>query len=111
MDAKREKAVHFTDKMVLIGIGLGLIYWMIETIYSLFMLTDIGFIGRLFGPGLSGVTTRVVVLCLFTIFGSHTQITLNKLRTAEAELKDAKSETEALRRENERLKPKEIDNE
>ena len=104
MTTEKSKTVRFTDKMVLTGIGLGLIYWMIETIYSIFMSSGTGFIERLFGPGLPGITTRVVVLCLFTIFGSHAQMTLNKLRKVEAELNGVKAEVESLRSENERLK-------
>ena len=99
MAIEKAKAVRFTDKMVLTGIGIGLIYWLIETIFSIFTATDIGFMGRLFGPGLSGICTRVIVICLFVIFGAHAQITLNKLRKAEADLHLARAEVERLKKE------------
>ena len=104
MVIEKAKAVRFTDKMVLTGIGIGLIYWFIETIFTIFVSTDIGFMSRLFGPGLSGICTRVIVLCLFIIFGAHAQITLNKLSKADAELKAARDEVVRLEKENEMLK-------
>jgi hypothetical protein len=103
MADEKTKVVRFTDKMVLTGVGIGLVYWLIETIFSIFMSADIGFIGRLFGPGLSGICTRVIVLCLFVIFGAHAQLTLNKLRKTEAELETVKAQVEALKRENDLL--------
>jgi len=106
MASEKTKVVRFTDKMVLTGIGIGLVYWVLETIFSIFMSADIGFMGRLFGPGLSGICTRVIVLCLFVIFGAHAQITLNKLRKAEAELAISRAQAEALERENDLLKEK-----
>jgi len=106
MATEKPKAIRFTDKMVLTGIGIGLVYWLIETVLNIFMSTDIGFLSRLFGPGLSGICTRVIVLCLFVIFGAHTQITLNKLRKTEAELSAVKGEVETLKQENDLLKVK-----
>jgi len=106
MATEKTKVVRFTDKMVLTGVGIGLVYWVLETIFSIFMSADIGFMNRLFGPGLSGICTRVVVLCLFVIFGAHAQLTLNKLRKAETELALVKKHAEALKRENDSLKTK-----
>jgi hypothetical protein len=97
MGSDKTKAVRFTDKMVLTGIGIGLVYWFLETVFSIFMSSDIGFIDRLFGPGLSGICTRVIVLCLFVIFGAHAQITLNKLRKTEKELEAARNELSNLK--------------
>ena len=80
------KRVSLTDRMVLIGLGLGTVYWLIETFLYVILSYELNFSSRLFGPDLAGLCTRIIVLCLFLIFGSHAQYTFNKRKAAEAEL-------------------------
>ncbi len=80
-----------TDRMVLIALGLGMLYWLIETFFYFVMGWEIDFFARLFGPDLAGICTRVVVLCLFLIFGSHAQQAFNRRKQAEAELEEMKA--------------------
>ena len=92
--------------MVLIGIGLGTVYWIIETFLYVIGSYEINFLGRLFGPDLSGVCTRIIVLCLFLIFGSHAQYTFNRRQLAETELKKMKEINAKLQLEIMELKQK-----
>jgi len=85
MESKSDR-VNLTDQMVLIGIGLGAVYWIIETFLYLVLSYDLDFFTRLLGPDLAGVCTRIIVLCLFLIFGSHAQHAFNKRKRAETEL-------------------------
>ena len=96
MTAKNKTNVYLSDRMVLIGLGLGIIYWIIETLLYVFMSYELNFFDRLFGPDLAGVCTRVIVLCLFLIFGSHVQYTLNQRKKADAELERLKEANLAL---------------
>ena len=99
-------SVRLTDKMVLIGLAMGAAYWVIETVLCVFMGYKIGFFERLLGPDLNGLSTRIVVICLFLIFGSHSQFTMkqrDQARTESDELREANAE---LRRELERLRNK-----
>ena len=82
--------MYLSDRMVLIGLGLGIIYWIIETLLYVFVSYEINFFDRLFGPDLAGICTRVIVLCLFLIFGSHVQYTLNQRKKVDAELERLK---------------------
>ena len=82
--------------MVLIGLGLGALYWIIETLLYVFLSYELKFFDRLFGPDIAGLCTRVIVLCLFLIFGAHVQYTFNKRKQAEAELARLKEENLAL---------------
>jgi hypothetical protein len=82
--------------MVLTGIGLGIAYWIIETVYDVFTVEGAGFLDSLFGGGLSGIGTRIIVICLFVVFGSHAQYSLNKLRQAETEIANLKDKVEFL---------------
>lgn len=90
MKEENKNRVYLTDRMVLMGIGLGTVYWIIETFLYVIGSYEINFLSRLFGPDLSGVCTRIIVLCLFLIFGSHAQYTSNRRQLAETELKKMK---------------------
>jgi hypothetical protein len=88
-----------TEQMVLVGIALGALYWFLETVLYVFTSYQISFISRLFGPDLSGICTRLIVLCLFLIFGSHAQYTFKERKYSEDELKRLKEINEKLQRE------------
>lgn len=88
-----------TERMVLVGLALGALYWFLETVLYVFTSYQISFISRLFGPDLSGVCTRLIVLCLFLIFGSHAQYTFKERKHSEDELERLKEINEKLQRE------------
>ena len=66
MDKNRIR-VHFLDEMILIGLALGAVYWIIECLLYTFLTYEISFLDRLIGPDLSGLSTRIIVICLFLI--------------------------------------------
>lgn len=76
--------IGLTDKMVLVGFGLAIVYWVLDTILSIFMSFDLNVIGRVFGIGYDDLWPRLIVICLFVIFGSHAQYTINERKKAEA---------------------------
>lgn len=86
--------VHISDKMVLIAFGFAIAYWLIDTFLFLFLSYDVQFLERIFGPQVGQIASRVIVLCLFAMFGSHVQFTINKRKAAEK-----KSREEAITRE------------
>ena len=81
--------VRFWDQMVLIGIGLALFYTIFEAILSIFLQVNLDFMQRIFGAGPSTIYGRLTILCLFAIFGSHAQYTINQRKTAEAALRES----------------------
>ncbi len=88
--------VRLWDKMVLVGIGLGAMYWIIESVLRAFQSSGGSFLGIFFGPDLPGLSTRIVVMCLFLIYGSHAQYTLYVKEQIEAELADMKDHIKKL---------------
>ncbi len=78
--------VYLTDKMVLIGIGIGAVYWIIDCLLYVFVSYKDSFSERLFSPSFEELSTRIVVLCLFLIFGSHAQFSINKRKQVDDEL-------------------------
>jgi len=66
------------DRMVFIGFGLAVIYWMLEALMSTLQNEGTSFINHLVGYNLDEALTRLMVLCFFMIFGSHAQFTINQ---------------------------------
>jgi PAS domain S-box-containing protein len=81
--------VRIWDQMVLIGIGLALFYTVFESILSIFLQVNVDFMQRIFGAGQSTIYGRLTILCLFAIFGSHAQYTINQRKHAETALRES----------------------
>ncbi|MEJ2099688.1 MAG: HD domain-containing phosphohydrolase [Desulfobacterales bacterium] len=79
--------IDMADYMVLTGIFLGALYWALESLLNVFSPEEISFYQELFGPNISEVWPRLIVFCLFLIFGSHVQFTINERKKAEKALK------------------------
>lgn len=98
MGTQRRFRVGLTDKMVLIGIGLAAVYWILDTLLSIFMSVDLNVSSRLFGPGVAEIWPRVIVICLFVIFGSHSQFTINERKKAEEKSRQETATRERFQR-------------
>jgi adenylate cyclase len=94
----RRFRVGLTDKMVLIGIGLAAVYWILDMLLSIFMSVDLNVSSRLFGPGPAEIWPRVIVICLFVIFGSHSQYTINERKKAEEKSRQETATRERFQR-------------
>ena len=82
----KSKRINLADQMVLIGIFLAFLYWGIESFLNVFSPEEISFYRQIFGPNVSEMWMRLIVICLFMIFGSHVQYTINKRKKAEMDL-------------------------
>ncbi|MGD9300531.1 MAG: response regulator [Desulfobacterales bacterium] len=89
MMEKTKIRVHLWDQMVLIGFGLALFYTVFDSVLYIFLSYDVDFFQRLLGPDISAIWSRVSILCLFIIFGSHAQFTINQRTAAEAALRES----------------------
>jgi PAS domain S-box-containing protein len=78
-----------SDNMILAVIFIATIYWVLDSILNLFFSNRFNLIAELFGPDLYDVYIRVIVLCLFIIFGSHAQAIINKLKQAKKRLDES----------------------
>jgi PAS domain S-box-containing protein len=82
-----QNRVDMADYMVLTGIFLGALYWALESLLNVFSPDEISFYQEIFGPNISQVWPRLIVFCLFLMFGSHVQFTINERKKAEEALK------------------------
>ncbi len=82
--AKNERTFN---SILIAGIGIACFYWVCESFMFFFMDPEANFIQHLLGPDMFETWTRLLVLCLFAIFGSHIQYTVNKERAADEALR------------------------
>lgn len=73
---------NVAESMVLSGIIIATIYWLLDSILNIFFSQKLNLMQELIGPDLYDIYTRVIVLCLLIIFGSHAQVSINALRKA-----------------------------
>ncbi len=78
-----------TESMVVTGIGLAAFYWICESFMYFFLEPEANFFQIILGPDLFQIWTRLLVLCIFAIFGSHVQYTYNKRRAADDALRES----------------------
>ncbi len=81
--------VDLADQMILVGIFLAFLYWGLESFINVFSPGEVNFYRQIFGSNVSNIWLRLIVLCLFMIFGSHVQFTINKRKQAEKALKES----------------------
>jgi ABC-type enterochelin transport system permease subunit len=94
------------DRILLIGISLGIIYWLIDTFLYLISSYDPNILSGIFGPDFDRISTRIIVLCLFIVFGSHVQYSFKQRKWTESEFEKLKEKNEELQREVSEIKKK-----
>ena len=93
-----KRRINFTDHMVLIGCGIAAIYWMLDSFMSIFLSSQGSLLDRIVGADIGEIGTRVIVLCLFVIFGSHAQYTINERRAVAKKLEKDRATRERFQR-------------
>ena len=83
MKTKIKKRTRFLDSIIITGIGIAAIYWILESFMFFFLSPEANIVHHLLGKDTFETLTRVLVLCMFVIFGSHMQYNLNLRREAD----------------------------
>jgi PAS domain S-box-containing protein len=86
MDKQKTKSSNMMDSMVVTGLALAAFYWVCESFMFFFLKPEANIIQHVLGPNIFETWTRMLVLCLFVIFGSHFQYAFNKRRLADEAL-------------------------
>ncbi|MGB5745983.1 MAG: PAS domain S-box protein, partial [Desulfobacterales bacterium] len=89
MKNKNKLKTTLMDSMVITGLGLACFYWVCESFMYFFLEPEANFIQHVLGPDMFQTWTRLLVLCLFLIFGSHVQYTVNKRKAADDALRES----------------------
>lgn len=85
-----------TDSMFVIAVGLTAIYWILESFLNILMGYNINFFQQLITPGVNVIWHRLIILCLFIIFGSHLQYTTAKRRKVEDRLSKSEGQCQTI---------------
>jgi len=83
MKGKTKKRTSFLDSIVITGIGIAAIYWILESFMFFFLSPEANIVHHVLGEDMFETLTRVLVLCMFVIFGSHIQYNVNLRREAD----------------------------
>jgi PAS domain S-box-containing protein len=78
-----------SDSMIIAVIFIATIYWFLDSILNIFFSNKFNLIAEMIGPDLYDIYIRAIVLCLFIIFGSHSQSVINKLKLAQKKLNES----------------------
>ena len=84
--------------MILIGCIIAIVYWVLDSFVSLFLSTGSPWFQRVLGSEMNEIWTRLIVLCLFVIFGSHAQFTINERREAAKKIERDRATRERFQR-------------
>ena len=84
------------NSMVLVGIFIAIIYFALDTVLHIFYSERFYLITSAIGEDRYEIYIRVIILCLFIIFGSHAQYTINNIKKKEEELDQYRSHLEDL---------------
>jgi len=95
-EANDNRLESFFNSMVLIGVFIAIIYVALDTILHIFYFDRFNLIASAVGEDLYEIYIRIIVLCLFAIFGSHAQYTINNLKKKEKELVTYRNHLEEL---------------
>lgn len=98
MSSQKKRGV-FSEEIIVITIGIAIVYWIIDSIFLVFARVDIGFFSHIFRPDLGEMGARIIVVCLFAIFGSHAHQMIKKQKNAQKEIELLKTANERLARE------------
>jgi len=85
----KNKHDRMLNSILITGIAISCFYWVCESFMFFFLAPEANFIQHLLGPNMFNTWTRLLVLCLFAIFGSHIQYTIDKEREADAALRES----------------------
>ena len=102
--SSRRKISSLSEEIIIITIGIAIVYWIIDSIFLVFAGVDIGFFGHIFRPDLGEMGARIIVVCLFAIFGSHMHQMIKKQKNAQEEIEMLKTANDKLSREIESLR-------
>jgi class 3 adenylate cyclase len=91
-------SLFVADHMFLIGIVIAGIYWILDSFMSIFLSYENSLFEQMTGFDLGEIWMRIIVLCLFAIFGSHVQYMLNERKKATEKMERAAAQRDRFQR-------------
>jgi PAS domain S-box-containing protein len=83
MKRKGTNHIRFMDKMVLIGTGLGALFWILESVIDVYVFRRGTFLSELFFPDPNELWMRFLVVSILIVFGIYAQVLIRQRERAE----------------------------
>ncbi len=87
------------NRMVYAGLLLAALSWLLAAILDVFLGGNTSLMEQVFHPEPSQIALRVIVVCLFMIFGSHAQFIIDQRNQAEVALRESEEKYKKIIRE------------
>ena len=84
------------NKMIFAGLILSVLSWILASVLDFFLLKNVSFVQVIFNPEAGQVWIRLVVVCLFLIFGSHAQFIIDQRKQAEDALRESENKYKSI---------------
>jgi HD-GYP domain-containing protein (c-di-GMP phosphodiesterase class II) len=88
MKEKINRHKKLSESMFWYTLGLGVIFWIVDSVLMVFSSTGFSFLQTLIGIDSRNIWQRMIVLCILAIFASHILYTYKKINEAEEKLKE-----------------------
>ena len=87
---KRNTKIRVRDYLiVLLGIGFGLLFWIVESALHVLVFHRDNFVDEIFTTNPHEIWLRSLILCILTVFGVFAQISIKRKKQAEGMLKES----------------------
>ena len=83
---RKRRSRRLTRRVLFLGIGVGVVYWIIASLLSMLTSEQGTFVDHFFRPGPLDFINRLLVLCFFAFFGSEVSRTLRQRQKADEAL-------------------------
>jgi signal transduction histidine kinase len=91
----KRTSLRITDKMILLGIGLGALFWVLDSAIDVLVFHEGTFIQMVLSPEPVELWMRLVVLSLLIMFSVYAQFAISKRKRMEQEIRDKNEQLEA----------------
>ncbi len=96
MQGKSVSDMRMAEKMLLLGFGLAILFWIIESVMAAFAFHKGSLVDQILSAEPHQLWTYSLVLCILIVLGGYAQVIIRKLKRAEVALRDSEAKYSAL---------------
>ena len=78
MENKSTNHTSIADHLILLGIGLGALYWILESVMDVLVFHEGNLVERLLTPDPNEIWMRSLVACILIIFSIYAQVIITR---------------------------------
>jgi PAS domain S-box-containing protein len=94
--AKSMREMRMAEKMILLGFGLAVMFWIIQSFMAAFAFHKGSFLSQILSVEPSKLWMYSLVLCILVIFGGYAQVIIRQRKRVEAALRDSETKYSTL---------------